>query len=54
MEVLLGHLRSTSDERTSSGKSFAIDRHGNVSDGDRVEYPARPVVLKDPNSVPTR
>jgi len=52
-KVCWGYLTLTIDKKTISGKSTEIDRNGDVTDGDSFEYPAKPVVLKDPKSVPT-
>ena len=48
-----GFLTLTIDKETISGKSTNLDRAGGPADGDTFSYPASPVVLKDPASVPT-
>jgi hypothetical protein len=52
-KVCWGYLTLKIDKKTIGGKSIEIDRNGNVSAGDSFEYPAKPVILKDPKSVPT-
>ena len=48
-----GFLTLTIDKETISGVSTEIDRGGNPAQGDSFSYPATPVVLQDPKSVPT-
>ena len=48
-----GYVNLTIDNKTIKGQSTEIDRTGKVSAGDQFEYPAGPVVLKNPKSVPT-
>lgn len=48
-----GYLTLTIDKKTIKGESTEVDRDGNVSAGDTFSYPAGPVTLQDPSSVPT-
>lgn len=48
-----GYLTLTIDKKTIQGESTEIDRAGNVSTGDSFSYPADPVTLQNPKSVPT-
>jgi hypothetical protein len=48
-----GVMTLTIDKKTISGTTIEIDKSGNVKKGDSFSYPAAPVVLKDPKSVPT-
>ena len=43
----------TIDKETISGVTIEVDRDGNVKDGDKFSYSARPVRLANPKSVPT-
>ncbi len=52
-KVEWGYLTLTIDEDTISGASTEIDRNGKVMAGDKFEYSAKPITLKDPKSVPT-
>ncbi len=52
-QVRWGYLTLTINKKTISGKSTEIDRTGKVTAGDSFEYPAKPVFLKTPKSVPT-
>ena len=52
-KVVWGYLTLTIDKHTISGHSTEIDRTGKVSPGDSFSYPAGPIVLADPKSVPT-
>jgi len=52
-KVLWGYLTLTIDKKTISGQTTEIDKTGKVTFGDSFSYPAGPVVLKDPKSVPT-
>jgi hypothetical protein len=51
--VCWGYTTLTIDKNTISGKSIEIDKNGNVSEGDNFSYPADPIILKNPKSVPT-
>ncbi len=49
-----GYLRLTIDKKFIKGQSTEIDRVGKVTvDVDKFQYPAGPVQLKNPKSVPT-
>ncbi len=48
-----GVMTLTIDDKTISGATVEIDRTGAVKSGDSFSYPAAPVVLKNPKSVPT-
>ena len=48
-----GYLTLTIDDRSIKGQATEIDKMGNVEAGDSFSYPAAPVFLKDPKSVPT-
>jgi acid phosphatase type 7 len=48
-----GFMTLTIDEQTISGVTTQVDRQGNVAQGDKFSYPAKPVVLANPKSVPT-
>ena len=52
-KVLWGYLTLTIDKNTISGQTTEIDRTGKVTAGDSFSYPATPIVLADPKSVPT-
>jgi acid phosphatase type 7 len=52
-KVCWGSLTLTIDKKTISGQTTEIDRTGNVTPGDSFSYPATPVTLKNPKSVPT-
>jgi hypothetical protein len=52
-KVTWGYLTLTIDKKTISGRSVEIDRTGAVTAGDTFSYPAGPITLKDPKSVPT-
>jgi hypothetical protein len=43
----------TINKKTISGETTEIDRTGKVTKGDTFSYPAAPVTLKNPKSVPT-
>jgi acid phosphatase type 7 len=51
--VTWGFLTLTIDKRTIKGQSTEIDRDRKVRKGDSFSYPAGPIILKDPKSVPT-
>ncbi len=51
--VTWGYLTLTIDEKTITGQSTEIDKSGKVTAGDSFSYPATPITLKDPKSVPT-
>jgi acid phosphatase type 7 len=49
-----GFITLTIDKKTISGVTTEIDRTGKVKDGaDKFSYSAKPVILKNPKSVPT-
>jgi hypothetical protein len=48
-----GVMTLTIDKSTISGTTIEIDRTGKVNKGDSFSYPAAPVILKNPKSVPT-
>jgi hypothetical protein len=48
-----GFMTLTIDHQTISGVTTQVDRQGNVAQGDKFSYPAKPVVLANPKSVPT-
>lgn len=48
-----GFMTLTIDKKTISGTTVAVDRTGKVSQGDSFSYPAAPVRLQNPKSVPT-
>jgi len=48
-----GVMTLTIDKESITGTTIEIDRAGNVTDGDSFSYPAGPIVLEDPKSVPT-
>jgi acid phosphatase type 7 len=52
-KVCWGYMTLTIDKKSISGKTTEIDRTGEVTAGDSFEYPAKPVFLKNPKSVPT-
>jgi acid phosphatase type 7 len=52
-KVTWGYLTLTLDQRTISGQSTEIDRTGKITRGDHFSYPAGPITLKNPKSVPT-
>jgi hypothetical protein len=43
----------TIDHQTISGVGTEVDRNGNVQQGDKFSYSAKPIVLANPKSVPT-
>lgn len=51
--VKWGYMTLTITKQTIKGHSIEIDRSGTVTAGDTFSYPAGPIVLKDPKSVPT-
>jgi acid phosphatase type 7 len=51
--VTWGYLTLTVDKKKISGQSTEIDRTGKVTKGDQFSYPAGPITLKTPKSVPT-
>jgi len=51
--VYWGYGTLTVDGKTISGKTIQIDKNGTVTAGDSFSYPAGPIILKDPKSVPT-
>lgn len=53
-EVAWGYVTLTIDKRNISGYSVEIDRNGKVTNpADKFSYPAAPLTLKNPKSVPT-
>ncbi len=48
-----GFLTLTIDHQTISGVGTEVDRNGNVQQGDKFSYSAKPIVLANPKSVPT-
>jgi calcineurin-like phosphoesterase family protein len=48
-----GFMTLTIDKNTISGVTTEVDRTGHPTPGDRFSYPAGPIVLADPRSVPT-
>lgn len=48
-----GYMTLTIDSKKISGVTTEIDRTGKASKGDTFSYPAAPVILKNPKSVPT-
>jgi hypothetical protein len=48
-----GFMTLTIDGDTISGTTTEIDRTGALNGGDSFSYPAGPITLKDPSSVPT-
>jgi len=52
-KVCWGYMTLTIDKKNISGQTTEIDRTGKVTPGDTFEYPAKPVFLKNPKSVPT-
>jgi DNA repair exonuclease SbcCD nuclease subunit len=48
-----GFLTLTIDHQTISGVGTEVDRNGNVQQGDKFSYSAKPVVLANSKSVPT-
>ncbi len=52
-KVAWGYLTLTIDKDTISGQTTEIDRDGEVSPGDKFEYSAELIKLKDSKSVPT-
>lgn len=47
-----GFMTLTIDKNTISGITAEVDRTGHVTPGDSFSYPAGPIVLADPRSVP--
>jgi hypothetical protein len=52
-KVEWGFTTLTIDGKTIKGTSTEIDKTGSAKAGDNFSYPAGPIVLKDPKSVPT-
>jgi acid phosphatase type 7 len=48
-----GFMTLTIDKKTISGVTIEVDRNGKVYDGDSFSYPAAPITLANPKSVPT-
>jgi hypothetical protein len=48
-----GFVTLTIDAETISGVSTEVSRTGHVTEGDTFSYPAGPVILANPKSVPT-
>lgn len=53
-KVVWGYVTLTIDKNTITGRSIEIDRTGSVTDpADTFSYTAKPIILKNPKSVPT-
>jgi hypothetical protein len=52
-KVTWGYLTLTIDSKTIKGQSTEVDKSGTVTAGDSFSYPAGPITMKDPKSVPT-
>lgn len=52
-KVVWGFLTLSIDKKKISGQATEIDKTGKVTAGDEFSYPAAPVFLEDPKSVPT-
>jgi acid phosphatase type 7 len=52
-KVEWGFATLTIDGKTIKGTTIEIDKTGKAAAGDSFSYPATPIVLKDPKSVPT-
>jgi hypothetical protein len=48
-----GFMTLTIDKKTISGVTTEVDRTGKVYNGDSFSYPAAPITLANPKSVPT-
>jgi hypothetical protein len=48
-----GFMTLTIDKKTISGVTTEVGRTGQVTKGDSFSYTAKPIILKDPKSVPT-
>lgn len=48
-----GFITLTVDKKTISGSTIEVDRGGTVYEGDSFSYPAGPIRLQNPKSVPT-
>jgi acid phosphatase type 7 len=48
-----GFMTLTIDKKTISGVTIEVGRAGESQNGDSFSYPAEPVFLDDPKSVPT-
>jgi acid phosphatase type 7 len=48
-----GFITLTINSHTISGVTTEVDRNGHVTNGDTFSYPAKPVILHNPKSVPT-
>jgi hypothetical protein len=48
-----GFLPLTIDKTTITGATTEIDRSGGAAQGDTFHYPAHPITLAHPKSVPT-
>jgi hypothetical protein len=48
-----GAVTLSIDNKTISGTTFEVDKNGKVAKGDSFSYPATPVILKNPTTVPT-
>lgn len=52
--VVWGYMTLTIDQEKITGHSIEIDRNGKVKNpADQFSYPAGPIILRDPKSVPT-
>jgi hypothetical protein len=52
-KVTWGYLTLTIDRDNITGQSTEVDRTGKSKVGDTFEYPAAPIILKNPKGVPT-
>jgi hypothetical protein len=48
-----GFMTLTIDKKKISGVTIEVDRNGQVHAGDSFSYPAAPIHLENPKSVPT-
>ena len=48
-----GFMTLTIDKDTISGETLEVDRNGRATAGDKFSYPAAPITLSNPKSVPT-
>jgi acid phosphatase type 7 len=48
-----GFMTLTIDKHTISGETLEVDRNDHVTAGDKFSYPAGPITLSNPKSVPT-
>lgn len=52
-KVCWGYLTLTIDGKSISGTTTEIDKTGKVTEGDSFSYPAAPIMLANPQNVPT-